>query len=129
VTVKKIVVDTSVIADHVMTGRKRSILREISGRYFCYTTVFHAIELFSAAKSLKERQAVQQAMDALKVLGINPKSAKNIASVVTSSSMRDFAVLAAAVCIESGLPLATLEPKRYAGIRKLKVVDIQSLIT
>lgn len=124
---KKIVVDASVIAEHLTTAKERSVLRELSHRYFCYTTVFTAIELFAACRSLKERQAVQDSMDALKVLGINPKSAKNIAKVITSTTM-DCSSLIAAVCIESKLPIATLEPKQYAGISELEIISVKTLL-
>lgn len=120
-TVKKIVVDASIIAEHLTTTGDRSVLRELSKRYFCYTTVFNAIELFACAKSLKETRAVQDAMDALKVLGINPKSAKNIGAVVSSSKKKDFSALTAAVCLESKLPLVTLTPGRYGNIKKLDI--------
>lgn len=123
----KIVVDSSIIADHLTTSEPRSILRQLSQRYFCYTTVFNAIELFAACRSLKETQAVQDAMDALKVLGINPKSAKNIALVI-SSSQKNFSALIAAVCIESKLPMVTLEPKQYAGISELEIISVKTLL-
>jgi predicted nucleic acid-binding protein len=121
VIVKKIVVDASIIAEHLTTTEGRSVLRELSQRYFCYTTVFSAIELFACAKSLKETRAVQDAMDALKVLGINPKSAKNIGAIVSSSEKKDFSALIAAVCLESKLPLVTFTPQRYRGIKKLDI--------
>jgi predicted nucleic acid-binding protein len=124
----KVVVDTSVIAEHLTTDRKRSYLRDLAARMFCYTTVFNAIELFAAAKSPMERQAVQDAMDALKVLGINPKSAKNIGAVVSSTRTKDMTALIAAVCLESKLPLATLQPKRYKGFTTLQVIDLRTII-
>jgi len=126
VTVKKIVVDSSVIAEHLTTKKSTSILRRISQEYFCYTTVFNAIELFAAAGSQKETQAVQDAMDALKVLGINPKSAKNIASVVSSNTM-DYTTLIAAICIESKLPIVTLNPKRFSRIKHITIVSANDL--
>lgn len=124
---KKIVVDSDIIADHLTTTKNESYLRKLSKLCFCYTTVFNAIELFAAAGSLKETQAVQEAMDALKILGINPKSAKNIASVV-SSSKKDFAALIAGVCMESKLPIVTLHPKRFSRIKELKVVAVKDLV-
>ncbi|MCK9407864.1 MAG: hypothetical protein M0R68_01890 [Bacteroidetes bacterium] len=44
-----------------------------------------------------ETQMRQDAMGALKVFGKNPKSEKNIAAVVSSSTKRDFALLIAIV--------------------------------
>ncbi len=126
-TVKKIVVDTDIIAEHLMTGKKESILRALSREYFCYTTVFNAIELFGAAKSLKEKESVRHAMDALKVLGISPKSAKNIGEVV-SSTKKDYTALIAGVCLEAKLPIATMRPKRYIKVKALKVLPIKTVL-
>lgn len=120
---KKIVVDSSIIADHLITEQNESILRGLSKEYFCYTTVFNAIELFAVSKSLKETQAIEDALSAMKVLGINSKSAKNIATVVSSTS-RDFSSLIAGVCIESKLPILTLNPKRFSRIKNLQVVKV-----
>ena len=126
-TVKKIVVDTDIIAEHLMTGKKESILRALSREYFCYTTVFNAIELFGAAKSLKEKESVRQAMDALKILGISPKSAKNIGEVV-SSTKKDYTALIAGVCLEAKLPIATMAPKRYTKIKALTVMPVNTVL-
>ncbi len=120
---KKIVVDSSIIADHLITEQNESILRGLSKEYFCYTTVFNAIELFAVSKSLKETQSIEDALSAMKVLGINSKSAKNIAAVV-SSTTRDFSALIAGVCIESKLPILTLNPKRFSRIKNLQVVKV-----
>lgn len=127
-SVKKIVVDSGIIAEHLTTTNAESILRKLSKEYFCYTTVFNAIELFAAAKSLKETEAVQDAMNALKVLGINSKSAKNIASVV-SSTKKDFAALIAGICLESKLPIVTVNPKRFVGVKNLKVTSPNELLS
>ncbi len=124
--VKKIIVDSSIIAEHLITTNSESLLRKLSKEYFCYTTVFNAIELFAVSKSLKETQAVEDAMNAMKILGVNAKSAKNIGTIV-SSIKNDFSALIAGVCIESKLPIITLNPKRFSGINKLKVQSIKDL--
>ena len=126
-TVKKIVVDTDIIAEHLLTGKKESVLRALSREYFCYTTVFNAIELFGAAKSLKEKESVRHAMDALKVLGISPKSAKNIGEVV-SSTKKDYTALIAGICLEAKLPIASMRPKQYIKVKALKVLPIKTLL-
>ncbi len=66
-------------------------------------------------------------MDALKILGINPKSAKNIASVVSSSN-KDFAALIGGVCMESKLPIVKLHPKRFSRIKGLTIVSVKNLV-
>ena len=98
--------------------------------FFCYTTVFNAIEAFSAARSEKEIQAVDDAMSAMKVLGLNAKSAKAIGKIfpdVNAKRQQDLPVLIAGVCRESKLPIVTMNPKRFSGIRQLRVIPAQRL--
>lgn len=99
-------------------------------RFFCYTTVFNAIELFSLCDSQKERLVVEDVMYSMKVLGLNGKSAKNVGEEVRQSRngrLRDIETLVAGVCLESKLPLLTASPQRYKGIRLLNVVTPDEL--
>ena len=98
--------------------------------FFCYTTVFNAIELFSLCESPKERAVVENVLYALKVLGLNGKSAKNVGVFLRqsrNSGRRDIEALIAGVCLESRLPLLTASPARYKGIRSLKLVSPDSI--
>lgn len=126
-SVGKIVIDSDIIIDHLMTADAVSVLRQLASRYFCYTTVFNAIELFAAARSRNEIQAIDDAMNAMKVLGVNAKSAKNIARTF-SSTKEHLSGLIAGVCIESKLPIVTLNPKRYNRIPSLVVIPALSLL-
>lgn len=93
--------------------------------FFCYTTVFNAIELFSLCESRKERLVVEDVMYSMKVLGLNGKSAKNVGEFMRQSrigNMRDIEALIAGVCLESRLPLLTGTPQRYKAIRSLMLV-------
>ena len=99
--------------------------------FFCYTTVFNAIEAFSVARSKKEIQAVDDAMSAMKVLGLNAKSAKVIGNLFSgngSKKQRDLRVLIAGVCRESKLPILTLNPGRFSGIKQLRVVPARQMV-
>jgi len=125
---KKIIVDSDIIVEHLVTQRDHSVLRQLMKHYFCYTTVFNAIELFAAAESLKETEAVEDAMDSMKILGINPKSAKNIASVV-AMSRKKYSALIAGICIESKLPIVTNHPKRFMATKKLVVLRPKQLLS
>lgn len=124
---RKIVVDSDIILDHLTTNRSVSILRQLMNRYFCYTTVFNAIELFAAAHTPKERQAVEDALYAMKVLGINAKSAKSVSHAYSKAKDR-ISGLIAGVCLESKLPIVTQNPKRYGNIPLLQVVTVHSLL-
>jgi predicted nucleic acid-binding protein len=127
VNVHKIIVDTDIIADHLVTETSPSLLRKLMRQYFCYTTVFNAIELFSAARSEKEIQLIDDAMSAMKVLGLNSKSAKNFAKHF-SQSKETMTALIAGVCIESKLPIVTLTPNRYKKIKLLEILPAKSLL-
>lgn len=125
--VRKIVVDSDIILDHLVSRDDVSLLRRLMIRYFCYTTVFNAIELFAAARTQQEIRAIDDAMSAMKVLGVNAKSAKNIAATF-SSGTRDMSGLTAGVCVESRLAIVTLDPKRYKKIPSLEVIPAHSLL-
>ncbi|HTY10137.1 MAG TPA: PIN domain-containing protein [Bacteroidota bacterium] len=124
-SVQKVVLDTDVLLEHLLHREGTSYLRKAMNVFFCYTTVFNAIEAFSVARSKKEIQAVDDAMSALKVLGLNSKSAKaagRFFSVVGSGKLNEMPALIAGLCIESKLPIVTLNPRRFAGVKQLRVV-------
>lgn len=105
---------------------KPSVLRQAMSGFFCYTTVFNAIELFSLCQTQRERLVVEHVMYSMKVLGLNGKSAKNLGEVFRragSKGMREHEALIAGVCLESRLPLLTARPQRYKGIRSLKLLS------
>jgi predicted nucleic acid-binding protein len=124
---KKIVIDSDIVIDHLTTDEPVSVLRMLMRQYFCYTTVFNAAELFAAARTNKEVLAVENALYAMKILGLNGKSAKNIAPLLRNSRT-EMAGLIAGLCSESRLPIVTMHPKRYAGIRKIEVIQAGSLL-
>lgn len=128
-TPKKIVVDTDLLVEHLIhegpsaPGGGPSVLRKAVSLFFCYTTVFNVIELFSVCNSEKEIEAAESSMHALKILGLNGKSGKSIGLVRGETrTVRDLDLLIAGLCLESKLPLLTGRPKRYARIPGLRVV-------
>jgi predicted nucleic acid-binding protein len=99
-------------------------------QYFCYTTVFNAIELFSLCNSANERLVVENVMHSIKILGLNGKSAKNVGRYFSQSRaehLRDMETLIAGVCLESRLPILTGRPQRYRGIRALRVITVNEI--
>ena len=123
---KKIVVDTDLLVGHVLhdDGKIPSDLRRLMGAYFCYTTVFHAIEAFSLCRTETERDAIEQSMHALKILGLNAKSGKNLGGLFSSFQDRNgLLLLAAGVCLESRLSLVSGRKKSYTGISGLTVLS------
>jgi len=136
-TLKKIVVDTDILLDHLtghgVTSERRgpSVLRQVMAQMFCYTTVFNAIELFSLCKTAGERVVVEDVMHSMKILGLNGKSAKNVGMYLGqlhSSPLRDMEILIAGLCTESRLPILTGRPHRYRAIRSLRVVTPDRIV-
>ncbi len=128
--ISKIIVDTDLLADHLLQRSGVSLLRTIMGRFFCYTTVFNAIELFALAESEKEIRAVNDAMDTMKILGVNSKSAATFGKLLAKSRRKkvpDVAALIAGVCIESKLPIVSLNPKRFFSVKEVKVIHAREL--
>lgn len=123
-SVPKIVVHTDVFVDHLCGDRQPSILREAIGKFFCYTTVFQAIELFSLTRTREEIQAIEDSMAALKLLGLNPKNAKRYGELIASTKrVNRWNLLTAGLCLESRLPLLTARARDFVGVRGLQIVS------
>ncbi len=127
-TVPKIVVHTDVFLEHLCSDRKVSLLRHALGKFFCYATVFQAIELFSLARSEAEVRAIEASMAAMKVLGLNPRNARKYGGLLARRRESDvLATLVAGMCLESGLPLLTGRHKEFSKIPGLLVVPAASV--
>ena len=114
-------IHTDVFVEHLCGGEHPSVLRQTMSRFFCYTTVFQAIELFSLAKSEKERMAIEDSMAAMKIMGLNPKQARKYGELLASSK-RVLNVLIAGLCMEGKLPILTDRKPDFKGMRGLVVV-------
>ena len=120
--IRKIVVDTDLFVDHLTTAEPPSVLRLALQKFFCYTTVFQAIELFSLARTAGEQQAMEDAMASVKVLGLNARNAPAYGALVAAHRRRSLtALLAGGLCLESKLPLLTGRPSMYRGLGILLV--------
>lgn len=120
----KVVVHTDIILAHVYGDRRPSVLRKAMSQFFCYTTVFNAIELFAGAGSEHERKTIEDALSAMKVLGLNPKNAKRHADLFRTHARKDpLNLLVAGLCLESKLPLLTGKRGEFSGIQGLRIVS------
>ncbi len=126
-TPPKIVVHTDVFLEHLTAREHPSYFRRALGTYFCYTTVFQAIELFSIAQSSEERQAVEDTLSVVKILGVNGKSARHLAESVVNADRNTVAGYIAGVCLESRLPLLTWMRTEFSRFPGLAVVDPGSM--
>ncbi|MEK7250465.1 MAG: hypothetical protein AAB209_08595 [Bacteroidota bacterium] len=122
-SVPKIVVHTDVFLDHLCCTKHPSVLRQGMSKFFCYTTVYQAIELFSLAKTEEEVKAIEDSMAAMKLMGLNPKNARKYGELTSSNKKTDhWNILIAGLCIESRLPILTDRRKDFSGIKGLTVV-------
>ena len=120
----KLVVHTDIILDHLTTATdKASVLRRTMERYFCYTTVFNAIELFSLARTSSEREAVSRSLGAMKILGLNAKRAPEYGALLAGRpGLPYIKALVAGLCIESRLPLLSFRPEEFRWAKRLELV-------
>ena len=119
----RIVIHTDVFLGHLRGIRRPSVLREAMNKFFCYATVFQAIELFSLAESEKECRAIEDSMAAMKIMGLTPKQARKYGALLTSSKRLDtLNVLIAGLCLESKLPILTDRSQDFKGVKGLVVV-------
>ena len=107
------------------------MLRRAMSVFFCYTTVFNAIEVFALCETEEEIQAVEDSLSALKILGLNGKSARSVGRVVRQGKKKSetgrYDLLIAGVCVESKLPILTGRPDRYRTVKSLQVVPARRL--
>ncbi|MFN0156525.1 MAG: type II toxin-antitoxin system VapC family toxin [Bacteroidota bacterium] len=127
-SVPKIVIHTDVFIEHLAGNSSPSLLRQAMGKFFCYASVFHAIELFSMTRTETERKAVEDMMAAMKVLGLNPKNAPRYGQLVASHPRKNRnLLLIAGLCLESRLPILTDRRGDFKGITGLVCVPTVSL--
>ncbi len=104
-------------------GEGASLLRIVMMKFFCYTTVFNAIELFSLTRNVSEARAVTSAMSAMKILGLNAKRAEHYGRWFASHrKIAPLNLLVAGMCLESKLPLVTGMPESFRGVHGLLLV-------
>ena len=122
-------IHTDVFLDHVAGKREPSVLRKAMSKYFCYTTVFQAIELFSFAKSEREMRIIEDSMAVVKLLGLNARTARKYGEMIAKDrKMNRWNILIAGLCLESRLPLLTNSGKEFAGFGGLQIMPANSLL-
>jgi len=124
VTTPKIIVHSNIILNYVLHRLQQpSLFRILMTKFFCYTTVLDAIELFSLAHTAKERRCIEDALGAIKILGLNARLAKKHGAwFAQAQSVSVFNRLIAGICIESKIPLITDQPQAFGCIKKLRVI-------
>lgn len=119
----KLVVHTDILLAHLRGSDYPSVLRKAMGIFFCYTTVFQAIELFAVMRTAEERAHAEDAMSAMKLLGLNPKNAALYGGLLAAHPRRrPMDLLVCGLCMESRLPLLTGRRKDFEGMQGLTLV-------
>ncbi len=127
--IKKVVLHSDIILAHLMTSKKEvSVMRMAMRKYFCYTTVFNAIELFSLVRSEQEKKTMESAMSSLKILGLNAKSAPSYADVIQNKRLPRMNGLIAGLCLESKLPILTSKPSEFRRVKGLRVLTPNDIV-
>lgn len=125
-TAGKIIVHSDVIIDFLLhNGPSTHPLRQIMRKWFCYTTVFNAIELFSLAANQAEHQAVRDSLSSMKILGLNSKNALTYSKLYRKhgGSIPRMNLFVAGLSLETKLPILTSDPAGFSGIRDLRLVS------
>ena len=120
----KVVIHTDIVLDYLThDDESPSLLRLAHNTFFCYTTVFNAIELFSLAETQRERQAIEDSLASLKILGLNAKNAMKYGELFSDyDHLRRFNALIAGLCLESKLPLITARTDEFKKVKQLHVI-------
>lgn len=124
-TARKLIVHTDIVIDYLTHGsRSEHVLRRAMGKYFCYTTVFNAIEIFSLASNKKELDAMERSLSAMKILGLNAKHAKQYGTLLASGKkLPRMNGLIACMAAESKLPILTAMPQEFRGAKGLAILQ------
>lgn len=80
-------VETDILADF-LTNPGETILRKALKSGTCYTTMYNALELFHAARTDEERDAVKKMLMAVRVLGFNFRYAEQFSEFARSIEER-----------------------------------------
>ena len=122
-SLKRVAVDSDIILDHLYGSASPSVLRRLMRAFFCYTTVFQAAEVLSRARTPFELHAMQDAMGAMKLLGVNARGATRYAEMLRKSRSPDrWTVMVAGLCLESKLPLVSGRVREYRRFRELLLI-------
>ncbi len=129
----EIFLDTDIYLNHLTKGKrlKGSLLLKSLALFDCYSSVLNASEIFYGCENEQQLEKAKHSFYGTGVLGIPYKYSLTIADVLRNiesenlkNTFRDAVVTA--ICIETRLPMFTLNTKRYKNlfrIFKLKLIS------
>jgi len=75
--ISQLLIETDLLADYLVARPgESSLLRRALSQVQCYTTMLNALELFRAAESAVEREAVRAILTIVRVLGFPARTAE-----------------------------------------------------
>jgi hypothetical protein len=86
--ISQLLIETDVLAEFLIapttssTDSATSLVRSALQRYVCYTTMLNALELFRAATTAVQREAVLSMLYLVRVLGFNARYADSFATLM-----------------------------------------------
>ena len=130
VSVRRIVVHTDIFLDYLLHRTSgEPDLRVALRRFFCYTTVFNAVELFATARTGRQRRAIEHSLRAVKILGVNARSAMKYGSLLARGpALPRMNTLIAGLCLDSSLPILTGRPDEFRGVREIRIIRPSSVL-
>ena len=123
---KKFLLDTDILSDHLISGRKNtSSLIELMQKGICYTTVLNASEILFFTESHEEIVYIKKVLNALKVLGLHSRYSLSVTKYVGKvNTIRD--AIFSVVADINKLPIVTFDNNRYINT-SLKIIHPQDL--
>ena len=123
-------VDSDVLIDY-LRGREPSrsrLLAEFTVRRL-QTTVINQFELLAGARQPESRRPVEQLLDLLDVVSLDPDSAAASARVRRDLQSRGFDIgmadsLIAGIALAKRIPLLTRNRKHFERVTDLKLIDL-----
>ena len=77
-------IETDVLSEYLIAAKgEETLLRKALTIGVCYTTMYNALELFRAAKTKEESDAVMQMLMIVRVLGFNARYAQSFSEVTS----------------------------------------------
>jgi len=77
-------IETDVLSEYLIAAKgKETLLRKALAKGVCYTTMYNALELFRAAKTKQESDAILQMLMVVRVLGFNARYAQSFSEAAT----------------------------------------------
>ena len=108
-------IETDVLREYLIAGKgKETLLRKALSKGVCYTTMYNALELFRAAKTKEDSDAILQMLMVVRVLGFNARYAQN------------FSAATAEIEKQTGLSV-TLRESMMIGMAKISKLSIVTI--